>query len=131
MTALAVAYGHRFGGFPGTVIALAALTLPAFLLAVALTIVYAYASGSALFDVLPVTLMPAALGLIVVAALRLGKDLLSRYRELALALAAFILALVADVNAAVLLIAGGLVGIAACREDRKSPEPQLPQNKAP
>ena len=75
MSALAVAYGRRFGGFAGTVIALFALTLPAFFLAVGLTIAYAYVSASAWFDLLPVTLMPAALGLIVVAALRLGKAL--------------------------------------------------------
>ena len=117
MSALAVAYGHRFGGFAGTVIALFALTLPAFFLAVGLTIAYAYVSASAWFDLLPVTLMPAALGLIVVAALRLGKDLLKRRRELALAVAAFVLALVTGLNAALLLIAGGLLGIVVCGRD--------------
>ena len=42
MTALAVAYGYRFGGYPGTVVALLGLTLPAFVLTVALTMAYAY-----------------------------------------------------------------------------------------
>ena len=40
MTALAVAYGYRFAGLPGTVIALTALVLPALVLTVALTAAY-------------------------------------------------------------------------------------------
>jgi chromate transporter len=113
MTALAVAYGQMFAGFPGTVIALVALTLPAFVLTVGLTIAYAALTGSALLDVLPVTILPAALALIVVAAVRLGKNVFSRPRELVLAAAGFMLALFADANAALLLILGGVAGIFA------------------
>src|SRR3989442_1996400 len=64
MTALAVAYGYKFAGMWGTVIALTALVLPAFVLTVALTIAYRYLSDSRLFQLLPVTIMPAALALI-------------------------------------------------------------------
>src|SRR5438309_1791112 len=42
MTALAVAYGHKFGGYIGTVVALVALVLPAFLLTILLTVGYSY-----------------------------------------------------------------------------------------
>src|SRR5260221_13269595 len=63
MTALAVAYGYKFGGLPGTVIALTALSLPVFVLTIALTIAYHYLRNSRLFDLLPVTIMPAALAL--------------------------------------------------------------------
>src|SRR5882724_10107976 len=38
MTALAIAYGYKFGGLSGTVIALTALSLPVFVLTVALTV---------------------------------------------------------------------------------------------
>jgi chromate transporter len=110
MTALAVAYGYRFAGMAGTLLALVALMLPAFVLTVALTIGYSYLRDSAVFDVLPVTIMPAALALIVVAALRLGKDVFRPSRELVLASAAFALALFADLNAAILLLAGGALG---------------------
>jgi chromate transporter len=113
MTALAVAYGQKFAGFPGTVIALVALTLPAFVLTVGLTIAYASMMDSALLDVLPVTIMPAALALIVVAALRLGKGTLSRHRELALAVAAFLVAAFTGANAALLLVLGGIAGMLA------------------
>src|SRR5512141_2473396 len=40
MTALAVAYGYRLGGVWGTVIALTALVIPAFILTVLLTMLY-------------------------------------------------------------------------------------------
>lgn len=111
MTALAVAYGYRFAGMAGTVIALAGLALPAFVLTVALTIGYRYFSESAAFDLLPATIMPAALALIVIAALRLGRDVFRPSRELVLACAGFALALFAGMNAALLLLAGGLIGI--------------------
>jgi chromate transporter len=127
MTALAVAYGHKFAGFAGTVIALVALTLPAFLLTVGLTIAYASLSDSALLDVLPVTIMPAALALIVVAALRLGKDVFSRYGELALAVAAFLLALFTGANAAFLLVLGGIVGIFAFPSAAKAASDKEPE----
>jgi chromate transporter len=110
MTALAVAYGYKFGGMSGTLIALGALTLPAFILTVALTVAYHYLRNSSLFDLLPITIMPAALALIVVAALKLGKDILRPSRELVVAAAAFALALFIRLNPALILLAGGVLG---------------------
>ena len=110
MTALAVAYGYKFAGMSGTVIALAAMVLPAFVLTVALTIAYHYLRDSRLFQLLPVTIMPAALALIVVAALKLGKDVFRPSRELVLAGVAFALALFLRLNPALLLLAGGIIG---------------------
>lgn len=123
MSALAVAYGHRFGGFAGTVVALAALTLPAFLLTVALTIFYANVTDSALMDVFAVTILPAALALIVVAALRLGKGIFARHRELALAVLAFLAAFLTGANAALLLVLGGVIGIFVLRPTAKPVAP--------
>src|SRR5205085_1144298 len=65
MTALAVAYGYKFGGLWGTLIALAGLSLPVFVLTIALTIAYHYLRSSRLFDLLPITIMPAALALLI------------------------------------------------------------------
>jgi len=110
MTALAVAYGYKFGGLTGTVIALAALSLPVFVLTVALTVAYHYLRNSRLFDLLPVTIMPAALALIAVAALKLGKDVFRPSRELIIAGAAFALAFFLRLNPASLLLAGGVLG---------------------
>jgi len=116
MTALAVAYGYKFGGLSGTVIALAALSLPVFVLTVALTIAYHYLRNSRLFDLLPVTIMPAALALIVVAALKLGKDVFRPSRELIVAGVAFALALFLRLNPALILLAGGVLGAFALQK---------------
>ena len=125
MTALAVAYGYKFGGLSGTVIALAALSLPAFVLTIALTIPYHYLRNSRLFDLLPVTIMPAALALIVVAALKLGKEVFRPSRELVVACVAFALALFFRLNPALILLAGGILGAFALRkvdEEKKANE---------
>ena len=116
MTALAVAYGYKFGGMSGTVIALTALVLPAFVLTIALTIAYRYLRNSSLFDLLPVSIMPAALALIVVAALKLGKDVFRPSRELVFASVAFALALFLRLNPALILLAGGILGAFALRK---------------
>lgn len=121
MTALAIAYGYKFGGMLGTVIALAALALPAFVLTIILTVAYHYLRNSRLFELIPVTIMPAALALIVVAALKLGKDVFRPSRELAVACAAFALALFLRLNPALILLAGGVLGAFALRnvEEKK------------
>jgi chromate transporter len=119
MTALAVAYGYRFGGLPGTVIALAALSLPVFVLTIALTIAYHYLRNSRLFDLFPVTILPAALGLIVVAALKLGKNVFHPSRELIVAGVAFALALFLRLNPALILLAGGVLGAFALQKIEK------------
>jgi chromate transporter len=116
MTVLAVAYGYKFGGMLGTLLALSALVLPAFVLTVALTIAYHYLRTSRLFDLLPVTIMPAALALIVVAALKLGKDIFRPSIELVIAGVAFALALFLKLNPALLLLAGGIIGALVLRD---------------
>jgi chromate transporter len=116
MTALAVAYGYKFGGLLGTIITLAALALPAFGLTVALTIAYHYLRASRLFGLLPVTIMPAALGLIVVAALKLGKDVFRPSIEMVIAGVAFACALFLQLNPALLLLAGGIIGALVLRD---------------
>lgn len=116
MTALAVAYGYKFGGMSGTVVALAALALPAFVLTVALTIAYHYLKASRLFGLLPVTVMPAALALIVVAALKLSREVFRPSIELVIAGVAFACALFLQLNPALLLLAGGIVGALVLRD---------------
>jgi len=122
MTALAVAYGYKFGGMFGTLVTLAALALPAFILTIALTVAYHYLKNSRLFDLLPVTILPAALALIVVAALKLGKDVFHPSRELVVAGAAFALALFLRLNPALILLAGGVLGAFALRDVEEQKE---------
>ena len=111
MTALAVAYGYRFAGLPGTVISLTALVLPALVLTVALTAVYGLLHRQQwLSELLPVTILPAALAFIVVAGLRLGREVFRPSRELLVAAAAFAGAAVGHLSPVLLLVAGGVAG---------------------
>jgi chromate transporter len=120
MTALAVAYGYRFAGLAGTVISLTALVLPALVLTVALTAVYSLLHRQAwLPELLPVTILPAALAFIVVAGVRLGRDVFRPSRELLLAAAAFAGAAVLHLSPVLLLLAGGVAGTVLFRPKRE------------
>jgi chromate transporter len=117
MTALAVAYGHRFGGIPGTVVALTALVLPAFATTLGLTLAYVAIRDGPALGWLSFTLLPATLALIVVAALRLGREVFRPGRPLAIALAAFALAAGAKLSPIVLLVLGGAAGAILLRDE--------------
>jgi chromate transporter len=124
MTALAVAYGYRFAGLIGTVIALCGLVLPALVLTVALTAAYGLLQQHRwLLELLPVTILPAALAFIVVAALRRGRDVFRPSRELLLASGAFLGAAVFHLNPVVLLLAGGVAGMLLFGRKRGDREP--------
>jgi len=112
MSALAVAYGWRFRRFWGTVVALGAMVLPALVLTIVLTVLYGTLRDGPLFEWLPVTILPAALALIVAAALRLGRDVWRPSFETVLAAAAFVAVLVFDANPALVLVGGGVAGAA-------------------
>lgn len=108
MTALAAAFGTRFGGAPGSVVALGALILPAFTLSVIFSAAYVALAGTAFLDVVPLTILPAALAFIVTAALRLGRDISVPSIEALLAAAAFLGVFVFRLSPALLLLAGGI-----------------------
>lgn len=110
MTALAVAYGYKFGGFTGTVVALAGLVAPAFIITIVLTLLYNVIKDTSAFAYVKVSILPAAVGLILVAAFSLGKDLLRISKESFFALVALAAALVFRINPSIILLAGGVLG---------------------
>ena len=116
MTAVAVAWGHRYGGLLGTMVVLVAMILPAFVLTVLLTIGREMLQGTAAFDLLNVTLMPAALAVVITATWKLAQEFFYPSVELLLAVGAAIGVLVFGVNPPILLVAGGLIGAFAIRE---------------
>ncbi len=120
MTALAVGLGHRLGGWPGTVAALLGLTLPAFVSTIALTAAYHALQGSRAFALLSVTLLTAALSLVVAAAVNLVRSAAGRPAEAVLAAAALVAALVFHVNPALVLLASG-VGAALLLRPARTP----------
>lgn len=111
MTALAVAYSYRLGGFWGTVIALTAMVIPSFVITVLLTILYEVFKGTNFLAWLEVSVLPAALAMILSAAIKLGKDVFRPSVEFLLAAAAFAATFFFDINPALVLIGGGLLGI--------------------
>lgn len=110
MTAVAVAVGHRLAGFPGTVVALVAMILPGFLCVVALTIAYGWFAHGPVLDYINATLLPAALGIVVVSAFRLGRPMFRPSLELVFVIAGFGGAILPGMNPAVVIVAGGVVG---------------------
>jgi chromate transporter len=117
MTALAVAIGYRYQRLRGTVVVLAAMILPAFVLTLVLTIAYTLLAASPVLPVINLTLVPAALAIVVVSAYRLGQEYLRPSVELVLIFAAGVSVLVFGINPALVLLAGGLVGVVAIRHD--------------
>jgi chromate transporter len=110
MTAVAVAVGHRLGGFPGTVVALVAMILPGFICVVVLTIAYGWLAHGPVLDYIDATLLPAALGIIIVSAVRLGRPIFRLSRDLVFAVIACIFAALPNLNPAVVIILGGVAG---------------------
>ena len=119
MTAVTVAIGHRFGGFLGTIVALIAVILPGFICTVALAAAYSVLGHGTALDYVKVTLIPAALALILVSAVRIGRDIPFPSWELALAAAALVAAVVFRVNPTLLLFGGGVVGAVFLRGPAK------------
>jgi chromate transporter len=109
-TALAVGLGQLFGGVPGTVVALLGIALPSLIPTVALTVFYESVRGSPWLDLLPVTLLPAAVALLASAVLSLGKEVARPTLEPVFAVVAFAGALALGINPGVLLVLGGLLG---------------------
>jgi chromate transporter len=113
MTALAVVYGYQFGGMLGTLVALAAMTLPALTLTILFTVAYGLLKQGHVLNWLEVSVLPAALAFIVAAAVKLGRTIFSPSIDLALAVGAFVAAVFLNINPSILLVAGGVLGIFA------------------
>jgi len=115
MTAVAVAVGHRLAGYRGTVVALVAMIVPGFISTVGLAALYGEIAHGKVLDYVDATLLPAALGLIVVSSIRLGREIFRPSLELVIAVAACAVMSGFDVNPAIVLIAGGVIGALVLR----------------
>ena len=124
MTAVAVAVGYRLCGFLGTVVALIAMIVPGFVCVVVLTIAYGYLAHGAVLDYIDATLLPAALGIVWISAIRLGRPLFRLALDIVFAVVACLLLLVTHMNPAVMLLIGGFAGAILLRgpSDKKAPE---------
>jgi chromate transporter len=115
MSAMAVAYGRRFGGWSGSAIALTAMVLPSAALTVLLTVAYQALAKSPALGLMSSTVLPASVAFIVLAALKFGKTVCKPSAELAIAVAAFGATVVFDLHPALILLGGALTGLLAWR----------------
>jgi chromate transporter len=111
MTAVAVAYGHRFGGWIGTVVAVVALVLPSTILTLLLTMAYGMLHDGPFLTLLSRSLLPAALALITATALKFGKDVSRSKIDITIAVAAFAATQWIAIHPSLVLPAGGLAGL--------------------
>jgi chromate transporter len=125
MTALAVAIGYRYQRWLGTVVVLLAMIAPGFLLMVGLTVGYTLLQASPVMHAVNLTLMPAAIALVIVSTFRLAAEFFTFRRlargwwvpsfELLLVVAAAGAALLLKINPAILLVTGGVIGALVIR----------------
>ena len=71
---------------------------------------YGYLAHGAVLDYIDATLLPAALGIVVVSAVRLGKPLFRVSLDIVFVIAACGLLLVTHIGPAVMLLIGGIAG---------------------
>ena len=132
MTALAVAFGYRFGGHRGIAVSVVGMVLPGFLSTVALTAAYHELAHGPALGYVAVTLVPAAVAFILVAALRLGREVYRPSIDLVLAVAGLVGLLAFGISPALLLVAGGVIGAVALRAPLPAPAaPPASQEERP
>jgi len=110
MTAVAVAVGHRLAGFPGTIVALVAMILPGFVCVVLLTIAYGWLAHGAVLEVIDATVLPAAIAIVVISAVRLGRPIFRPSRDLTFAAIACLIAMIPSASPAIVIFTGGIAG---------------------
>lgn len=113
MTAVAIAYGHRCRGWIGSLVAVTALVLPSALLTVVLTAAYGLLPSPAL-RVHSAILLPGALALVLMSAVKLGKEEARTAPTLAITVGALAGSL-AGVHPLCVLLCGMLAGLVALR----------------
>ncbi|HZU35156.1 MAG TPA: chromate transporter [Gemmataceae bacterium] len=113
--ALAIAFGYRFQSWRGTVLALAALLLPAATITVIITAACLLLAHGPLLTLLSATLLPAALAFIVASTLKLGQEVFRPSMDLLLAATAAALVLGTSWHPSLILLGGGLLGLLRLR----------------
>jgi chromate transporter len=121
MTAHAVALGHYFAGLPGSIVALAGVSLPVLVPTFVLTALYEAVRGHPWLDLLPVTLLPAAVALLAGAVISVGREVARPSLDLAIAVAAVVAVLVLRANPGVVLVLAGILGALALGDKPAGP----------
>lgn len=105
--------GYLIAGFPGAVLATAGIFLPSFIFVALTNSLIPKMRQSKLFSAFLDGVNAAAIGLMATVTVELGADALVDPLTIGLAVAAFVLLIRFKVNATYLIVAGGLIGLAA------------------
>jgi chromate transporter len=123
-TKLAGYVGYRVAGWPGALAALLGLTVPTIVAMVGLAALYLHFRDAPLVERFLTGLRPVVIALLVLvvvgfapSALLAGRDAYGRGWRWALALGAFLLAAPLAVHPALLIVAGGLLGLVLARRE--------------
>ena len=103
--------GYKLGGWFGSAIATAAFVVPS--VVAMLLLAAGYGTVSALPSIVPAVngLTAAVVGILLVTTYRLGKTNIKEPATMAIALAAFVAGAFLNLNAALIVVAAGLIGI--------------------
>lgn len=107
--AIAVAFGNKYKGLMGSIVALTALTIPGFSLTIVLCMLYFLLRNSDICSFVNASVLPAALGLIVVGVLGLAKDVIKSPLLISFALCSFTVTFFFKLDPSLVLIAGGIL----------------------
>lgn len=111
VTSIAIGIGYKYKKIPGTLVALLGVMLPGFTITLILASFYDVLKDSKYFEIINVSIMPAAVGLIFLAALNMGKDTFHSPILISFVIVSFIASFFMGINAAVILLAGGIIGM--------------------
>jgi chromate transporter len=117
LTAQAIGIGYRLAGLPGSLVALAGVSLPVLVPTVTLAALYGTVRGSPLLDLMPLTLLPAGVALLFGAVLQLGRTVARPSLELVIAVVSLLGALLLGLHPGVLVVLGGVVGAIFLRRE--------------
>jgi chromate transporter len=110
-TALAIAYGHRFRGFPGSLVALAGLLVPGISITLAATLGYAHLQGTPVLPAITAIMLPAAVALVASATVNLGRETFVNLGSSLIAVAALGVGIGLRLSPGWVLLGGGLAGL--------------------
>lgn len=111
VSALAIGVGYRLKKFPGTLVALFGVMLPGFTITIILAALYVVLKESQFFDIINVSVMPAAVGLIAISALNMGKDVFHSPLLISFVIASFVATFFFGISATLVLFVGAILGI--------------------
>jgi chromate transporter len=111
VTSVAIGVGYKYKKLLGTFVALLGVMLPGFTITIILAAFYGALRESKFFDLINYSIMPAAVGLIFISALNMGKDVFHSPLLIGFVVASFIATFFLGINAGLVLLAGGILGI--------------------